>query len=117
MTGDVIIEIPVKRPDGRLVRIDGRDGPAARVGGRHGISRFVASHHLSSSHQITIHGNTATAHSHAQCVHRLSEDPAEVSELGGWYNCQMRRVGSRKWKFKKVHLDMVWEHEKPSHDV
>jgi ketosteroid isomerase-like protein len=116
-TEDGIIEIPVKLPDGTYVRHVGRKGLAEFVAGdarRPGLGRFVYTHHLSSNHQIRIEGDTATTTSYAQCIHRLSDDPADVWELGGWYSCSLRKIAAGDWKFAKVHLDMVWEHGKPA---
>lgn len=115
-TEDGIVEIPVKLPDGSFVRHVGRTGKAEWIAGnndRPGLGRFVLTHHLSANHQMTIDGDTAASTSYAQCVHRLSDDPTEVWELGGWYTCQLRRTADAGWPFTKVHLDMVWEHGKP----
>ena len=116
-TEDGIVEIPVKRPDGSLVRHVGREGMAEFVSGsenRPGLGRFVETHHLSANHQIAIEGDTATTHSYAQCIHRLNDNPSDVWELGGWYSCSLRKTPADGWKFTKVHLDMVWEHGKPA---
>jgi hypothetical protein len=115
-TEDGIVEIPVKRPDGTLVRHVGRKGLAEFVAGdakRPGLGRFVYTHHISSNHQIRIDGETAETTSYAQCIHRISDNPSDVWELGGWYNCSLRKTAGQ-WKFAKVHLDMVWEHGKPA---
>jgi hypothetical protein len=116
-TGDGIVEIPVKRPDGTLVRHVGRKGLAEFVAGdarRPGLGRFVYTHHMSSNHQIRIDGETAETTSYAQCIHRISDNPSEVWELGGWYSCSLCKAASGEWRFAKVHLDMVWEHGKPA---
>lgn len=117
LTENGTIEIPVKMPDGSPVVHVGREGTGEWVAGndkRPGLGRFVQTHHMSTNHQITIDGDTATTHSYAQCIHRLNEDPARVWELGGWYTCKVHRVSGHEWKFVRVHLDMVWEHGKPS---
>ena len=115
-TDDGIVEIPVKLPDGTFVRHVGREGMADFVCGtetRPGLGRFVYTHHLSGNHQVTIDGDTATTTSYTQAIHRFDDNPSNVWELGGWYSCELRRVGS-EWKFTKVHLDMIWEHGKPA---
>jgi len=115
-TEDGIIEVPVKLPDGSFFRHVGREGLAELVSGdgqRTGLARFAYTHHLSANHQITIDGDTATACSYAHCIHRLSDDPADVWELGGWYFCELRRTENQGWKFANVRLEKVWEHGKP----
>lgn len=116
-TEDGIVEIPVKRPDGTPVRHVGRKGMAEFIAGdanRPGLGRFVNTHHISSNHQIRINGETAKTTSYAQCIHRIGANPWEVWELGGWYDCSLRKIETGDWKFAKVHLDMVWEHGKPT---
>ncbi|KAK4095586.1 hypothetical protein Purlil1_382 [Purpureocillium lilacinum] len=113
---DGIVEIPVKLPDGSYLRHVGREGTADWVAGnseKPGLSQFAATHHMSTNHQVNIEGDSASTHSYTHCIHRLSDNPGEVWEVGGWYTCDLRRVGDRDWKFAKVHFDIVWEHGKP----
>ena len=116
-TEDGVVEIPVKLPDGSWVKHVGREGMAEFVEGskdRPGLGQFVVTHHLSSNHQVTIDGDTATTTSYAQCIHRFNDDLAKIWELGGWYTCEMRKTDDG-WKFTHVHLDKVWEHGKPDY--
>lgn len=103
---DGLTEIPVTLPDGSRVSHKGREGKAQWAA--NGLASFVYTHHMSTNHLITIDGDTATTTSYVQSVHRKSDDPSEVWELGGWYKCSIRRTADG-WKFTHVRLDMVWE--------
>lgn len=106
------LELPFTRPDGSQAGHVGRDGMAEYVAREVGGS-WVATHHLSSNHQITIEGDTAATVSYCQCIHRPGDDPTDVWELGGWYLCRLRREESGHWKFTYVTVQMVWQNQPP----
>jgi ketosteroid isomerase-like protein len=110
-TEDGVLELPFREPDGTPAGHVGRSGMADFV--REGQHRFAATHHLSANHQIAVDGDTATTVSYCQCVHRHGNDASDVWELGGWYECALRRGADRRWLFFRVHLEAVWQHGSP----
>lgn len=105
------LELPFKKPDGTSAGHAGRAGLADYVSGD--LGRFVATHHLSANHQITLNGDRATTVSYCQCIHRHDDDPHNVWELGGWYHCALLREADGRWRFAHVRLESVWERGSP----
>jgi hypothetical protein len=71
-----------------------------------GLKKFSATHHISTNHQITIAGDTASSHSYLQAVH-VGASPFDHWDAGGWYDCEYRRT-PEGWKFTRVKLTEVW---------
>jgi hypothetical protein len=70
------------------------------------LGRYVATHHISSNHQIRLEGDAANSRSYLQAVH-VSGDPTQHWMAGGWYDCRYRRT-AQGWKFVEVKLTPVW---------
>jgi ketosteroid isomerase-like protein len=103
-----VLELPWPTADGITpAGHNGRAGLADYVA--KGLGGFVATHHLSANHQITVDGDTATSTSYCQCIHRRSEDDiSDVWELGGWYTNSYLRTADG-WKFTRVRLEAIWQ--------
>lgn len=71
-----------------------------------GLKKFSATHHISTNHQIIIHGDTASSRSYLQAVH-VGRSPFDHWDAGGWYDCEYRR-SVEGWKFTTVKLTEVW---------
>jgi len=71
-----------------------------------GLRKFSATHHISSNHQITIDGDTASSRSYLQAVH-VGSSPFDHWDAGGWYDCEYRRT-PEGWKFTRVKLTEIW---------
>jgi hypothetical protein len=76
------------------------------------LSKYSATHHISSNHQIEINGDTALARSYLQAVH-VGKTPSDHWDAGGWYDCTFERT-SAGWKFQRVKLTAVWLSGDPS---
>jgi len=77
------------------------------------LGRFAATHHISSKHQISLDGDSATSRSYLQAVHVV--DPGAQGGLwtaGGWYDCSYRRTPDG-WRFTRVALVPVWQSGSP----
>jgi hypothetical protein len=70
------------------------------------LSRYQATHHISTNHQITIDGDKARSRSYLQAVH-VAEGPTEHWTAGGWYDAEYERQ-REGWKFTRVKLTSVW---------
>ncbi|MEY4762228.1 MAG: hypothetical protein RLZZ200_2084 [Pseudomonadota bacterium] len=75
------------------------------------LARYTATHHISSNHQITIEGDSATSRSYLQAVH-VSGGPQDHWDAGGWYDCSYRRTPDG-WRFVRVKLTPVWLRGEP----
>lgn len=67
---------------------------------------YSATHHISTNHEITITGDTATSRSYLQAVH-VGKTPLDHWDAGGWYDCSYVRTADG-WKFQRVKLTAVW---------
>ena len=77
------------------------------------LSRFAATHHISSNHQIAIDRDTATSRSYLQAVHVVDPDAEDgLWTAGGWYDCTYRRTPDG-WRFTRVALTPVWQTGRP----
>lgn len=76
---------------------------------------YAATHHMSTNHQITVSGDTASSRSYLQAVH-VRESPFDHWDAGGWYDCSYRRT-PRGWKFTHVRLTTVWMAGQPDSGV
>jgi hypothetical protein len=76
------------------------------------LNKYSATHHLSSNHQITIDGDSASSRSYLQAVH-VGSTPNDHWDGGGWYDCSYRRTDAG-WKFVTVKLTAVWLSGTPS---
>jgi len=72
----------------------------------HGLGKYKGTHHLSTNHQITIQGDTATSRSYLQAVH-IGETPHDHWDGGGWYDSTYQRT-PQGWKFASVKLNVLW---------
>jgi hypothetical protein len=73
-----------------------------------GLAPYVATHHLSANHAITIDGDTASSRSYLQAVHVPDGDDLDRhGDVGGWYDCTYRRT-PEGWRFVEVNLTFVW---------
>ena len=70
------------------------------------LGRYLATHHISSNHQVAVDGDEATSRSYLQAVH-VRRRPTDHWTAGGWYDCRLRRIGGQ-WKFAHVKLSMIW---------
>jgi hypothetical protein len=70
------------------------------------LGRYVATHHISTNHQIAIDGNQADSRSYLQAVH-VTGKPTDHWTAGGWYDCHYVRT-AQVWKFARVKLTAVW---------
>lgn len=70
------------------------------------VTAYSATHHISTNHQITVAGDTATSRSYLQAVH-VKENPLDHWDAGGWYDCRYIRT-SDGWKFTHVKLTALW---------
>jgi ketosteroid isomerase-like protein len=103
-TEDGTIELPQpsSTTGGKLLMR--RDEMLAKV--PHSLAKYSATHHLSSNHQITINGDTASSRSYLQAVH-VGATPLDHWDGGGWYDSSYRRTAAG-WKFVTVKLTVVW---------
>lgn len=76
------------------------------------LGRYSATHHISSNHQITIAGDSASSRSYLLAVH-VGATPSEHWDAGGWYDCTYRRTAAG-WKFVHVKLTPIWIAGDPS---
>lgn len=70
------------------------------------LGRYVATHHISTNHQIRIDGDRAESRSYLQAVH-VAGKPTDHWTAGGWYDCRYVRTPAG-WKFAQVKLTAVW---------
>jgi hypothetical protein len=70
------------------------------------VKAYAATHHISTNHQITITGDTATSRSYLQAVH-VRTTPSDHWDAGGWYDCKYIRTPDG-WKFTHVKLTALW---------
>lgn len=76
------------------------------------LSKYSATHHISSNHQIEIAGDTAASRSYLQAIH-VGAKPTDHWGAGGWYDCTYKRT-PEGWKFHRVKLTAVWLSGDPS---
>jgi hypothetical protein len=70
------------------------------------LGRYMATHHISTNHQININRDEADSRSYLQAVH-VGNRPADHWTAGGWYDCHYVRTPAG-WKFARVKLTCVW---------
>jgi ketosteroid isomerase-like protein len=72
------------------------------------LGRYVATHHMSTNHAITIDGDAASSRSYLHAVHVPDGDDLDRhGDVGGWYDCSYRRTPDG-WRFVEVRLTFVW---------
>lgn len=78
-------------------------------GDHHILSPMYRTHHVLTSVQIEIDGDTARAGAHLQASHVADQSkPEAMWVIYGIYDFQLRRR-TPKWKFTSVTLDFSWE--------
>jgi uncharacterized protein (TIGR02246 family) len=96
---DAVLQLPHGRHEGR-------EGLAEFVGAD--LGRYVATQHISASHDITVAGDTAEARSSLIGVHVTSEDHQSFWMGGGWYHTRLRREPDGTWLLTKVEARPDW---------
>jgi hypothetical protein len=79
------------------------------------VETYPATHHISTNHQITVTGDTATSTSYLHAVH-VREIPFDHWDAGGWYDCSYVRT-PEGWKFTRARLSVVWMMGQPDAGV
>jgi hypothetical protein len=103
-TPDAVLEYPW---EGEWSKHVGHEDLAAKLD--HSFSRYWATQHMSSNHQIAIDGDTASTTSYLHSAHmRDPEDQQDHWDVGGWYRCDLRRT-PEGWRFTHLVLDVVWQ--------
>lgn len=69
--------------------------------------------HFSTNHRIEISGDSAHTISYMLAIH-MYEDQFKHADVGGYYDCQLVRVGD-DWKFKQVVVNVSWAAGEPLH--
>jgi 3-phenylpropionate/cinnamic acid dioxygenase small subunit len=73
------------------------------------LRKMFATHHISSNHQIAIHGDTATSNSYLMAMHLVKSDEQESQWLvAGWYDNAYRRT-AEGWEITRSKVTAVYE--------
>lgn len=96
---DAVLELPHARHEGRA-------GLAEFVGAD--LGRYVATQHISASHDIQVDGDIAMARSTLIGVHVTSEDRRSYWAGGGWYHTRLRRHSDGGWQLTHVSARPEW---------
>ncbi|ADB50517.1 nuclear transport factor 2 family protein [Conexibacter woesei] len=103
-TADAVLEYPW---EGEWSRHEGQAGLAEKLD--RSFSRYHATQHMSSNHQISIDGDTARSTSYLHSSHiRSAEDQQDHWDVGGWYHCEYVRT-AEGWRFTHLVLEAVWQ--------
>lgn len=103
-TEDGVLELPNPSKPGATFRVKREEMVDFVSNGL--LNAYSVTQHISSNHQISIIGNTATSRSYLQAVH-VRETPDDHWDVGGWYDCKLTKTASG-WKFNQVKLSAVW---------
>lgn len=95
---DAVLQLPHGRHEGRAGLAD---FVAADLG------RYVATQHISASHDITVTGDTAEARASLFGAHITSEDRRSFWIGSGWYHTQLRRT-TEGWLLTRVEARPEW---------
>jgi len=95
--------------------------PMARYRGLAGLREFQAmarttferTHHLSSNHQVALHGDRAVVTGHLTAVHVWrAADPGDHFAIGGHYDAEVVRTVAG-WRIGHFVFDLVWRSGRP----
>lgn len=83
-----------------------KEGLAAST--ENNLSKFKATHHMSTNQQVFLDGDTATSVSYTQATHVFPPELNREHFVGGVrYDCSFRREDG-VWKFTRVTLNPIW---------
>ncbi len=102
-------------PDGELVTPwgahRGRDGLADHVRGD--LGDYLALHHVSAGHEITVDGDRATARATLLATHVTNDTGTAFWTVGGHYDMTLARDGDG-WLLTRVEIKPAWRFDTPS---